>query len=585
MFNKYYQDELSFLREMGREFSRANPEAAPFLAERGTDPDVERLLEGFAFLTGRIRQKLDDELPEFTHALMQMLWPHYLRPIPSMAILQFDPPPGQLKETGRIPRGTQINSAPVDGTPCRFQTVYDVAVHPMSQEGVELKMEAPPHIRLKFRLSEGVSLKKSPIPEIRLYLQGDPVVARALYLCLLHNLKRVVIRPSEGGLAGKTLVLGPESVRAAGFQQEEALLPTPPTSFEGFRLLLEYFAFPTKFLFVDLAGLERLAELGEFKAFEVTFELARLPEAMPPLGTAGILTNCTPIVNLFKHDADPIRLDLQRTEYKIRPSGSDGSHYEIYSVNRVLGVIKGAPKPKEYLPFLGFSHSLSSSGEDASYYKTRTVDAVGAEGTDNYITFVGGEPAGVVPETETITMELTCTNRQLPQRLKLGEINVATGSSPVWAKFRNITKATASVPPPLGGDVYWRLLSHLSLNYLSLNRVEALRSIVGLYNFRAMVDRQAEQANKVLQAGIKRVTSRPAVRLFRGDPVRGVAVELELEEDQFAGEGDMFLFSTMLNEFFSLYVTLNSFSQLTVKGLKYGEVYTWPPRIGGRITL
>ena len=166
MFNKYYQDELSFLREMGREFSRTYPEAAPLLAEAGSDPDVERLLEGFAFLAGRIREKIEDEFPEITQALMELLWPHYLRPVPSMAILQFEPLPQAAKEAHVVPRGTLVDSVPVDGTAVRFRTTQDVCMHPVVLDGVELRTEAPPHLRIRFRLpgtGEEVELT-APLP-------------------------------------------------------------------------------------------------------------------------------------------------------------------------------------------------------------------------------------------------------------------------------------------------------------------------------------------------------------------------------------------------------------------------------------
>jgi type VI secretion system protein ImpG len=584
VLNKYYQDELSFLREMGREFSLAHPDAAPFLAEAGADPDVERLLEGFAFLSGRVRHKLDDQLPEITHSLMQLLWPHYLRPVPAMTIVQFETLPQAAKEAHDVPRGTEIDSVPVDGTACRFRTAYDLRLEPLVQESVEFRTETPPHLRLKFRVPEGVQLKKAPISKLRLYLQGEPVVTRALYLCLQARLKRVVVKATEGPAAGKTLELGPQAVQPAGFRVEEALFPMPMTSFEGYRLLLEYFAFPTKFLFLDLTGLERLAELGEFKAFEVTFEMDRLPAAMPPLGASGVLLNCVPAVNLFRKDADPIRVDNQRTEYKVWPSGTNPAHHEVYTVDSVIGLVKGTAKRREYKPFLGFAHSLSKTGEDSSYFLTRVGNSVSVEGTETFISFaVGG--ADALSEVETLTIDLTCTNRQLPTRLKMGDLRVATSSSPNFARFKNITKVSPTVPPPLEGEVFWRLLSHLSVNFTTLSQVESLRNVIGLYNFRALVDRQAEQAHRLLLQAITKVTTRPALHLFRGDPVRGIAVEIELNEEGFSGEGDMFLFGSLLNEFFSLYVSLNSFSKLTVRGAKFAEVYTWPPKAGGRITL
>ena len=585
MFNKYYQDELSFLREMGREFSQAHPDAAPYLVEAGADPDVERLLEGFAFLSGRIRQKLDDHFPEITHALMQLLWPHYLRPIPAITVVQFETLPQAAKEAHDIPRGCELESVPVDGTPCRFRTAFDVRLEPLTLEGVEFRTETPPQLKLKFRLSDGVVLKKTPISRLRLFLQGEPVVTRALYLCLQARLKKVAVKALDGAAAGKSADLGPAAVQPSGFKPEEGIFPMPLTSFEGYRLLLEYFAFPTKFHFLDLTGLDALSGLGDFRTFEVVFEMDRLPASMPPLGAAGILLNCTPAVNLFKRDADPIRVENERTEYKLWTSGGGGpAHYEVYSVDAVIGLVKGTAKRREYRPFLGFSHSIAKDAEDTAYYQTRLESSVAAEGTETYISFAAGGVETLM-DVETLTIDLTCTNRQLPQKLKVGDIKNATATSPSFARFKNITKIMPSVPPPLGTDAFWRLLSHLTVNFTSLARVEALRTVISLYNFRAMVDRQAEQANRLLLEGIARVEAKPALHLFRGEPVRGIAVTVDLNEEGFSGEGDVYLFGTLLHEFFSLYASLNSFSQLTVRGTKYGEVYTWPAKAGGRITL
>jgi type VI secretion system protein ImpG len=310
----------------------------------------------------------------------------------------------------------------------------------------------------------------------------------------------------------------------------------------------------------------------------------RLPASMPPLGAAGILLNCAPAVNLFKRDADPIRVENERTEYKLWPSGGGPAKNEVYTVDAVIGLVKGTAKRREYRPFLGFSHSLTRQQDDTAYYQTRLEESVAAEGTETFISFAAGG-IETLADVETLTIDLTCTNRQLPGKLKIGDIRMATASSPSFARFKNITKIMPSVPPPLGSDAFWRLLSHLTINFTSLARVEALRSVIGLYNFRATVDRQAEQANRLLLDAIVKVEGKPAMHLFRGEPVRGIAVTVEINEDGFSGEGDVFLFGTLLHEFFSLYASLNSFSQLTVRGTKFGEVYTWPPKAGGRITL
>lgn len=578
MFNKYYQDELAYLRELGQEFARANPEGAHFIGEAGGDPDVERLLEGFSFLTARIRQKLDDELPELTHSLVEMFWPHYLRSIPSMAILQLEALPQAAKEVRPVARGAEVQSVPVDGTPCRFRTAYDVTLLPLSIESVALRTETPPSLRVKFKLSDGVQLPKVPIPKIRLHLAGDSAVSRALYLCLRRYLRRITVQAA----GAKPVELSKAAVRPVGFIPDELLLPFPGNSYTGFRLLQEYFAFPAKFMFVDVTGLDGLASLGAATSFEMSFELSRLPEDMAPVTVSNVLLHCTPVVNLFAQEADPVRLDQTRTEYKIRPSGENSQHYEIFTVDKVSGVVKGVGKSREYRPLFRFTRP---PGGEALFYRARLQPSVADDGNDVFITPLPSDAAGAMPDIEVLSLELTCTNRSLPGKLKLGDISVPTSQSPTFARFKNVTRPTNAVPPPLGSDLHWRLLSHLALNYLSLIDLDTLRTLLGLYNFRARVDRQAENAQRLLLEGIKRIAASPATRLVEGHPIRGLSVEVDLDEENFGSEGEAYLFGAILDEFFSQYVSLNAFCRLTVKGVKYGEVHAWPTRTGDRIIL
>ena len=580
MFNKYYQDELAYLREMGKDFARIYPEAAHFVGEASQDPDVERLLEGFAFLTARVRQKLEDELPEVTHSLIETFFPHYLRPIPSFTVLQFEALPQAAKDVRPIPRGIEVDSTPVDGTACRFRTAYDVTLLPLSIETVALKAEAPPHLRIRFRLPEPTDLGKLGMSTLRLHLAGDAVVSRALYLCFCRFLKRITASPAGAPAGTPPLVLSKGAVRPVGFTPEEALFPQATSSFAGFRLLTEYFCFPAKFMFVDVTGLESLAGLGKVASFDLTFEFHRLPDPMPPVSPSNLLLQCVPAANVFKHDGDPIRLNLERMEYKVKPAGRNPDHYEIHSFERISAPMKGTAKVREFLPLFRFSRA---PGDKSSYYRHRRAVSITGEGSDIFISpLLTGEDAGQV---ETLSIELSCTNRHLPTQLKVGDVSVATSTSPNFARFRNITRPAPSIPPPLTGDLHWKLLSHIAVNYMSLISVDALRSVIGLYHFRARVDRQAEQALKQIQEGIKNVTAKPVTKMLQGCPVRGIAMELECEEDNFGGEGELYFFGTVLNEFLAQYVSLNSFCRLSVKGVKYGEIHTWQTRIGERPLL
>lgn len=582
MFSKYYLEELAYLRDMGREFARRHPETGGMLSEAGADPDVERLLEGFAFLTARIREKLDDELPEFTHSLLELFWPHYLRPIPALSIAQFTPTAKQQAKLGKIPRGTPLASKPVDQTICEFRTCYETELVPLRLEEVEVGPSASPYLRLRIAPLQPAAFAKLGLSRLRLHFGGDAQAGHGLRYALLRYLKG--IRVKAAGVEPFALPEG--RVLQVGFESEQALVPSPVRSFDGFRLLQEYLCYPKKFLFVDLVGLEPLAQLGAPRSFDLICELEALPHDLPPVGLSEIQLNCTPIVNLFPREADPIDVDHTRARYLIRPSGQR-SHYEVHGVERVRGVAQGRSEARTYQPFFSFDRK-----PEEHYYKTQRVGSPSDESTDLYVSFPGqvgaAQAAPGTPQLaarETISLELTCTNRQLPRGLGVGEIcEPAEGSVP-FATFRNLDPPAPAVPPPLKGDVFWGLLGHLSLNLLSLTSAERLREMLGLYHFRALSDRQAAVGLRRRQEGILEVKAGPETRMLGPSLVRGVHVRLKLDEESFGSGGAAYLFGDVMDRFFAQYVSLNAYSRLEVKGQKFGEVHTWPARSGTRDIL
>jgi type VI secretion system protein ImpG len=579
-FNKYYQDELFFMREMGREFAVKYPSAAQFLADRGSDPDVERLLEGFAFLTGRLRQKLDDEFPELTHAMMNLLWPHYLRPIPSISTIEFTPVAGAVRDRQRIERGIEVSSVPVEGTPCRFRTCFEVDLYPFNIESanIEISQDGRPCLRLRFIMNSGAVLAQAGLDTIRLHLFGDP--AFSLYLWLCRDISEVRLRGVVQGKPGQEVSMPSSCLKPVGLSKEDALLPYPKISFDGYRLLQEYFTYPEKFMFVEISGLKTFTNTIKVEAFEINLIFSKQPAASLKVSRENIRLYCTPAINLLPMESDPVRVTHERVEYRILPSGTNPYNYEIFSVDRSVGWIRGTAEEREYLSFYSFKHGLGPTGRQETYYQIQLRNAVLGDGTDTYVSFVNSEQTTIVPPTETVVFNLTCTNRNLASKLRVGDIQVPTSSSPEFAQFRNISKVSPSIRPPIGGDLYWRLISHLSLNYVSLSSVQTLRGILELYNFQALYDRQAARANERRMEGIIEINSKGKDLLFHGMPVRGIETNMSMKEDHFAGEGDMILFGNILNEFLSLYASLNSFSQLTVRGVQQGEIYQWLPRVG-----
>lgn len=587
MFNRHYQDELLYLRELGAEFARAHPTAAHFLSTPGSDPDVERLLEGFAFLTARVRQKLDDELPEVTHELLGMLWPHFLRPVPSMSILEFSPVLPALRQTQRVARGVAVQSVPVEGTACRFRTAYDVVLQPLSIEQVQLEATAagPSRLWIGFRLWNQAKIEALDLSRVRLYLHGDSTLTYALYYHLRLHVAEVLAGADGPDLRTATSALRTAAVEPAGMGEDESLIPYPARSFVGYRLLQEYFALQEKFLFFDLCGLERLreVEIGDRFWVEIRFDRALAPSLRPTKDEVRLY--CTPIVNLFEHESDPLRIDQTQVEYRLRPAGASPLHYEVYSIDKISGFAGGTAQERVIPSFHSFSHDETNAPGPLQYYFSRLRLSVVDDRADTFLSFVNARSEQVVPPVETIVAQITCTNRRLCEALRVGDISVPTDTSPGFARFKNLTVPTPSVPPPLEGDLHWRLISHLSLNYVSLLSVEALRGVLGLYNYQAMRDPRASRANALRLEGIQSITARPKDLLLDGSLVRGLSIAIEMREDRFAADGDLYLFSSVLAEFFRLYASINSFTETSIRGVQKGERYHWPAEVGRRPLL
>lgn len=341
-FNRYYQDELIALRELGKEFAEKNPALARFLDTPGRDPDVERLFEGFAFLTGRLRQKLDDELPEIIHSLFNLLWPNYLRPIPASSIVRYEPS-ANISGMSTIPRGTMVDSIKVEGTPCRFRTVYDIDILPIKLIGHSfLEKNGEAALVLKFK-TLGVPLENIPLTTLRFFIHGEPTVAHTIYYAMAARTREVRLVLNDTNKKPIELFSLPakDCIRPVGFGEDEGLYPYPANTLSGYRLLQEYFCFPEKFLFVEAGNLDRgfhrrnLAAFQGEDEFELHFVLPELPEAFESFRLENWQLFCTPVVNLFPMDAAPITLDHRQTEYRIVPDPSLPYHFATYSIDSI----------------------------------------------------------------------------------------------------------------------------------------------------------------------------------------------------------------------------------------------------------
>jgi type VI secretion system protein ImpG len=623
----YYERELIFLRRMGAEFARKYPKIAARLLleeEKIEDPHVERIIEAFAFLTGRISLKLDDELPEITESFLNVLYPHYLSPIPSMAITQFSfgSPNDKLTAVQMLERGAKLNSRPVDGTPCQFRTGFDVQLVPMEIQSAALESNAPKdgrgkysesHIRLSMRcfgdsnLSEfKVGSSGEPLNFLRFYINGDPQLVFPLYEIIFNQATRVEFRAKEAPIGNKTLktltniqlklpdpVILPaeDAIKQVGFSEEESLLPYTKRSFQGYRLLTEYFAFPYKFLFFDIYGIDQAIAKKFGSHFDILIHLKDVTPPKAPITADTFRLGCTPIINLFSRMADPIYLSQQKYEYHVVPDVHRQTTTEVYSVDDVITTDPKTNTTREFSPFYSLRHAYGEQMEKSFWYASRRdSQREEDEGTEMFVSLVDMNFNPRVPAVEVLNLRTTCTNRDLPARLPFGgrEGDFEVEGSGLLSKARCLTKPTETLRPARRRALQWRLISHLNLNYLSIiestnGTPEALQEILHLYNF------ADSSATRKQILGITGIESRKVVRRI-GEHigagfVRGLETTLTMDEDEFVGSG-MFLFACVLERFFGLYSSLNSFNQTVLRTQQREEnVRVFVPRTGEQVLL
>lgn len=600
----YYEQELTALRKLSGEFANRYPRiASQLLLEDDSceDPHVERMIESFAFLAGRIHKKLDDEFPQITDALLSVLYPHFLRPVPSMSIVQLSTAPGvELTERQTVPRGTELLTRPVQGVPVRYRTAYPVDVWPVriaeaAFEPIERSAfamqggDVVANVRLRLQAPAAGAFKTLGIDRLRLYLDGESPLVHALYELLLNNVSRVTVHGTGGDASLQPLRLGGDAVQAVGFGVDEGLLEYDPRSFLGYRLLQEYFLLPEKFLFVDLCGLD----LSRFnadavdvrlhvRAFERAERAARLEQTVD---RNSFRLNCTPVVNLFTQVAEPIRLTPDLYEYPVIPDIRRPLGLEVYSIDSVRRASRGAQQDKveEFQPFFSIRHGLHGA-PDTCYWHAQRRPSVRRDddGSEVTISLVDRNMTPRLPSVETLSLRLTCTNRDLPATLPYGgnegRLQVAEGGAIAEAQL--LKKPTATWRAPMRQANQWRLISHLSLNHLSLveHGRDALLEILSLYNFGDSVSLRKQIAGIT---GIDSHASTTRVgRAPRQSFVRGTEIELGFDEDHFVGSG-VYLLARVLDIFFGLYCTANSYTRLGVHTRQREHpLVRFPPRSG-----
>jgi type VI secretion system protein ImpG len=583
---RYYNNEMRYLSEAGKEFAKAFPDCARRLNIDGVgeqDPHVERLLEGFAFLMGRLRHKLDDELPELTEGLVSMLWPHYLRMIPSLSILELSPASGTLQKHETLAPGLEVMSDPIgeDGVECVYRTTQAVDLYPLrlTEANAYAREDGRSVMRLRLEVQPQAQREQLEVPRLRLYLCADRLVALSLHAALAAEplAVQVCVPGYPEDRPGAPQAMPSLRLQPAGFAAEERLWPKADNAFGGYQLLLEYFTFPEKFMFVDLLGLDMKAIPPEAPYFDVEVVLRNpYPDDMR-FSADNVRLFCTPIINLFELEADPIAVTQLETEYRIRAGGGRSGAVDVYSVDTVQGFETGSNRRFEYAPFAAFRHrgGMLRHEMPERYFHTRMKR--GPSGRFDTWLVLGGhawEHQSTLPR-ETLSLSVTGTNGMLPRKAlrEAGITRMRVGFTNIGA-VRNLVAPTLPVHPPTGDRYQWRVLSHLTPNYLSLLNAEILRGSLALYDWtegelnRRRIDAISDVQHRLLQ------------KLVKGGLQRGVEIEVTLDSTQFAGDGDIELFGGMLNRFFGLYAKLNLFTKLVIVLLPSARRMEWPDTKG-----
>ena len=618
---EHYENELNYLRDMGGEFAAAYPKIASRLGMEGVevlDPYVERLLEGVAFLSARVQLELQLQYPNFTSNLLEIIYPHYLAPTPSMMIAAFKPDVtnSAVKSGYVLPRHSVLRSRLTEGeqTACEFRTATEMTMWPIEiteaeyidgrgelvAAGVAGGTSARAGIRIRLRRGDGEAISDLAMDNLTLYLSNEAGNSWPLLELLCTQVQGLVARSTDRR-ADWHMPLPEGRIVQRGFEADEALLPTPRQVFDGYRLLQEFFAMPERFRFVELQGLHQALERAEGPEVDIYILLREGMSEVATVVTPEVFTlNAVPAINLFEKRCDRVQIAPHDTEHHVVPNRTAGLDFEIYSLNNVTGISGEGEDDVIFRPFYSATDFTASGETFPAYYTLKRRMRQRSEkerlrgvrssylGSETYLTLVDRTQAPYSADLEQLAVRALCTNRDLPMLLATGDENVF--HLPEGGPVTSITlpvSPTRPRPTLAQGDTAWRLISHLSLNYASITETgkgqsaAALRELVGLY---------APLGNRVTEKqmeGIVSISTRPIVRRMSDEvlstAVRGIEVTLGFDESFFEGS-NIYALGAVLERFLRRYSTINSFTETVLTTEKRGEIARWRPEKGlGRV--
>lgn len=616
----FYNIELQHLRETAAEFAREFPKIAGRLAldreakEACPDPFVERLMEGFAFLAARVHLKLDAEFPRFTHSILETVFPHYLSPTPSMAVVRFEPvkDPGQVESAFVLPRGSTLkaNIATGERTACEYRTAQDVEIWPIrlvegryytrdvGQLDLPSSLGARAAFRLRLQGPAGVPFKAMKgLDRLTLFLRGaDDLPVRIFEQIFARGLGAVVEALGEERRKVRA-VLPPSCLRRVGFRDDEALLPFGARSFRGYRFLHEYFAMPERFLFFEISGLGKLVSQAVEDHLDIILPLkeseTRLENRVD--GSCFELF-CSPVINLFPKRTDRVQVTDRHSEFQVIADKTRPVDFELFSIEQVTGFSNTQSDEQEFYPFY---LAKDTDGESRAFFtinrvprivsskERRSTDASFYTGSEVYLSLVDPHCAPYRSSHSQLGVQALCTNRHLPLKmaLGLGDTDFSLQVNAPVQSIRCVSGPTRPQPPFAAGGRAWRAISHFSLNYLSLLDAPDGQGAVALHDLLKLYSDPSDAFVKKQIEGVRSARATPIVRRAETPgPIafaRGLEVSLLFDEDAFQGTG-IFVLGSVLEQFFARYVSLNSFTETVIRSQQRGEIIRWKPQVGRR---
>lgn len=571
MIKKYYEEELRYLYESGAEFAKAHPQIARYLnidSLGDRDPYVERLFEGFAFIAGRIREKLDESLPQVTEGLINLIWPQFFQAIPSLAIVQFEPRAGYLQESRTLPAGSEITAGQIGpgSDICRFRTIQPITFNPLSLIKVKRQSDNQNNdvFSFVFSLDTSVKWEKYDFKKISIFLHAEYPVAMTLHRLFTTEVRKFEVLYTNNG---PLYSIDPsKAVKAGGFECNETILPTSRRSFHGQNLLKEYFAFPEKFLFIEFRGIDALPEpqsTPEIIIIKITVS-ERFPVGRE-FSSSIFRLYCSPVVNMFLKNTENVIKNGLQPEYRV-VADYTSENVVVHSIHSIKGINKVTGEQSVYEPYYTFRNVGKRS---ANTYASRFVYTAGGKRQMN-ISFGGPNLAGKEIKEEIIVIEAWCTNGRLAREMvHEGDINSPGRGFPDYIKISNITRPTLPVLPPQNDEYVWTFHTNLAANIKGLADREALRKYLHLFDWSGY-----EEKNNRIES-IVAVESEPVRKAYRGCFIFGIRFVVTIEEKEFKDTEDLHLFGLVLLNLFNQYVYINNYCELQFILKPSDKTLTW----------